>query len=83
MEDFYKAAHALAEEAAEDMSGPAQTVVLFRVALERGAQEIGLMPALHLLSRLLTTTFGIMAGDDDVSFDNVLDGFDVEDETSH
>jgi|TARA_R110000787_G_scaffold149671_4_gene263646 hypothetical protein len=82
MEDFYKAAHALAESA-EDMSGPAQTVVLFRVAFERGAQEIGLMPTLHLLSRLLTTTFGILAGDEDVSFEDVLDGFDVEDETPH
>jgi|TARA_Y100000310_G_scaffold48876_1_gene45194 hypothetical protein len=83
MEDFYKEAHALAESAAEDMSGAAQTVVLFRVALERGSAEIGMMPTIHLLSKLLTTTFGIMAGDDDVSFDNVLDGFDVEDETPH
>jgi hypothetical protein len=28
-------------------------------------------------------TFGIMAGDEDISFDGVLDGFDVDDETSH
>jgi len=82
MEDFYKQAHALAESAG-DMSGAAQTVVFFRVALERGAQEIGMMPTIHLLSKLLTTTFGIMAGDDDASFDGVLDGFDVEDETPH
>ena len=75
MEDFYKEAHALAESA--------EDVVLFRVALERGSAEIGMMPTIHLLSKLLTTTFGIMAGDDDVSFDNVLDGFDVEDETPH
>ena len=42
-----------------------------------------MMPTIHLLSKLLTTTFGIMAGNEDVSFDGVLDGFDVDDETSH
>jgi hypothetical protein len=82
MQNFYQQATALAESA-EDISGAAQTVVLFRVALERGALEIGMMPTIHLLSKLLTMTFGIMAGDEDISFDGVLDGFDVDDETSH
>jgi len=82
MQNFYQQATALAESA-EDISGAAQTVVLFRIALERGALEIGMMPTIHLLSKLLTMTFGIMAGDEDISFDGVLDGFDVDDETSH
>ena len=82
MQNFYQQATALAESA-EDISGAAQTVVLFRVALERGALEIGMMPTIHLLSKLLTMTFGIMAGDEDISFDGVLDGFDVDDETPH
>jgi hypothetical protein len=82
MENFYRDVTAMAESV-EDMSGAAQTVVLFRIALERGALEIGMMPTIHLLSKLLTMTFGIMAGDEDISFDGVLDGFDVDDETSH
>ena len=82
MENFYQQATALAESA-EDVSGAAQTVVLFRVALERGAAEIGMASTIHLLLKLVTTTFGIMAGDEDISFDNVLDGFDVDDETPH
>jgi hypothetical protein len=82
MENFYRDVTAMAESV-EDMSGAAQTVVLFRIALERGALEIGMMPTIHLLSKLLTMTFGIMAGDEDISFDGVLDGFDVDDETPH
>ena len=47
-----------------------------------GAGERGMMPTIHLLSKLLMTTIGIMASEDeDVSFEGILDVFDVEDET--
>tara|TARA_R100001086_G_scaffold228925_1_gene148616 strand:+ start:1435 stop:1686 length:252 start_codon:yes stop_codon:yes gene_type:complete len=83
MENFYHDVTAMAESA-ENMSGAAQTVVLFRVALERGAVEIGMASTIHLLLKLVTTTFGIMAGDEEISsLEEVLDGFDVEDETPH
>jgi hypothetical protein len=83
MDRFYDGVHSFSE-ANGDISESEKVVVLFRVALERGAGEIGLIPTIHLLSKLLTTTIGVMAGEDeDVSFEGILDVFDVEDEKSN
>jgi|TARA_R110000787_G_C13235991_1_gene427792 hypothetical protein len=41
-----------------------QAVVLMRVALENGGEELGMTGILHILSSLMTQTLGIMSDDD-------------------
>lgn len=77
MDNFYAKVNKVSE-ATGDLSEAQKTVVLFRVALERSAGEVGLAPAIHLLSKLMTTTLGIMADDEDVSFEDELDDIDVD-----
>jgi hypothetical protein len=60
MDSFYDEVHAISE-ATDEMSETAKLVVLVRVALERGAGEMGMIPAIHLLSKLVTIALGIMA----------------------
>ena len=61
-----------------ELTGAGKTVVLFRVALETGARDIGMIAVLHLISRLMTTTLGIMNDDNSYSFEEILDDFEVE-----
>jgi hypothetical protein len=77
MNTFYKGVHDISETT-KDLSEAQKTGVLFRVAIERGSSELGMMPTMHLLSRLMTTTLGIMAGDDNVSFEGSLGDFDCD-----
>ena len=68
----------------EDLSCVGKTIVLFRVALECGAAELGMAGVLHLLSRLMSATLGIMNGAEaDDSFVDILDDFETDNETSH
>lgn len=82
MQSFYHEATQLAETC-NDLPNAARTVVLFRVALETGSQTLGIVGALHLVSKLITITLGIMCEDENSSFDDVLAEFEVDDETSH
>jgi len=66
------------EDNCADLTGAGKTVVLFRVALETGAKEMGMIAVLHLISRLMTTTLGIMNNDDSGGFEEILDDFEVE-----
>ena len=68
----------------DDLSCAGKTIVLFRVALECGAAELGMAGVLHLLSRLMSATLGIMNGAEaDDSFVDILDDFETDNETSH
>ena len=82
LNNFYDEVQKISE-ATDDLSETAKAVVLFRIAFERSTCEVGLNPTMHLLSRLMTTTLGIMAGDEEESFERTLEGFDVGDMTSH
>ena len=71
MDEFYAEVNKVSE-ATGDLSEESKAVVLIRVALERSAGEVGLAPTMHLFSKLMTATLGIMAGDEDVSFEDTL-----------
>tara|TARA_R100000781_G_scaffold30140_4_gene22126 strand:- start:1060 stop:1314 length:255 start_codon:yes stop_codon:yes gene_type:complete len=77
LENFYQEVRAMEDNCA-DLTGAGKTVVLFRVALETGAKEMGMIAVLHLISRLMTTTLGIMNNDDSGGFEEILDDFEVE-----
>ena len=62
MKSFYDGVHTISETT-DDLLESAKAVVLFRVALERGAGEMGMMPTIHLLSKLIMMTLAIMADD--------------------
>ena len=82
LERFYtKVGAATAGET--ELSCAAKTIVLFRVALESGAEGLGLMGALHLVSRLLTNSLGAADNFEDCSIDNILDEYDPNDATTH
>jgi len=78
MDDFYRDVMARTDEELAGLSGNARTVVLFRVALETGAREAGLLTVVHLMSRLLATTIGIMNSDNEESFEDILNDFEEE-----
>ena len=77
LDKFYRDVRAL-EDDCTALTGAGKTVVLFRVALETGARDIGMIAVLHLISRLMTTTLGIMNDDNSYSFEEILDDFEVE-----
>lgn len=80
LDNFYDEVNKVSESTG-DLSATQKAVVLFRVAIEGSAGEVGLEQTMFLLSRLMTATLGIMAGDEDVSFANILDGLDVDGRT--
>jgi|TARA_R110000744_G_scaffold284140_2_gene395489 hypothetical protein len=82
LENFYQEVRAT-ETSCSDLTGAGKTVVLFRVALETGAREMGMLSVLHLISKLMTATLGIMNDDDECSFEEILDEFEVENKISH
>ena len=77
MDEFYKEVQKVSE-ANNDLSETGKAVVLFRVAIEESSREVGLAPTLHLLSKLMTTTLGILADDKDVTFEDTLDDLNVD-----
>ena len=77
MDEFYKEVQKVSE-ANNDLSETGKAVVLFRVAIENHAREVGLESSMHLLSKLMTTTLGIMAEDEDATFEDILDDLNVD-----
>ena len=59
-----------------DVSPSGRVVVLFRVAVEYGAVHIGMPTLTYLMSRILTITLGVMVGDKDANYDDILQNFD-------
>jgi hypothetical protein len=77
LDSFYQEIQSL-EEDCKSLTGAGKTIVLFRVALETGARDMGMVGVLHLISRLMTTSLGIMNDDSSHSFEELLDDFEVE-----
>jgi len=44
---------------------------------------MGLPTVSYLLSRILTITLGILAGDEESSYDDILEEFDTDDHVKH
>ena len=81
IEEFYERTKKFADENKEDLSPEAVTVVLFRVALEKGADKMGMPLVCYLISKLMSVTLGVMAGDSGVTYNDVFEDF--QDETKH
>ena len=82
LEQFYQNVTHM-HNSTEDLSCVGKTIVLFRVALECGAAELGMVGVLHLISRLITSTLGIMDGGDEPLLEEILDDFETHNETPH
>ena len=66
-----------------DLTGATRTVAIFRVAVECGATTIGFPSMAFLMSKMLTTALGIMSGDETQTFEDILDAFQEQEQTSH
>ena len=82
MDTFYRE---LTDRTNEQLSlTPAsKTIVLFRVAIETGAEELGLPRVMYLLSRLMTATIGILSGDEEINYYSILEDWDTDDQSQH
>jgi len=82
MDTFYRE---LTDRTNEQLSlTPAsKTIVLFRIAIETGAEELGLPRVMYLLSRLMTATIGIMSGDEEINYYSILEDWDTDDQSQH
>ena len=81
MNDFYEKLKSFTE-ASDDLSETEKAVVLFRVALENNASEVGLVSSMYLMSKLMTATLGIMADEED-SFEKNFPDLDENEMTRH
>ena len=63
---------------ADELPFQGKSVVLFRAALDAAEEEVGLFSAVHLMSRLLTSTLSAIAEEDNFgsSFENILSEWD-------
>ena len=66
-----------------DLTGATRTVAIFRVAVECGATTVGFPSMAFLMSKMLTTALGIMSGDETQTFEDILDDFQEQKQTSH
>ena len=82
LEEFYQSVTHL-HDSADELSCAGKTIVLFRVALEGGAVGLGMIGVLHLISRLFTAALGIMHGEDEPVFAEILEEFETHNETPH
>ena len=81
MNDFYEKLKKFTE-ASDDLSETEKAVVLFRVALENNASEVGLESSMYLMLKLMTATIGVMAGEEE-SFEQILPDLDENEMTRH
>ena len=83
IDSFYQEVKDVVEGSPLSISPVGRTVALFRLTLEYGAMHMGLPTVSYLLSRTLTITLGILAGDEESSYDDILEEFDTEDHVKH
>ena len=83
IDDFYADIIGRVSNSELDVSPSGRVVALFRVAVEYGAVHMGLPTLTYLMSRLLTITLGVMVGDKDATYDDILEEFDTEGEVPH
>ena len=82
LDDFYKEVRELSD-GNPNVNAEMKSVVLFRAAFEVGAAEMGVEKTMYIVSKLMTTTLGIMAGEENSSFDEVLEDLDTSDMSEH
>tara|TARA_R110000824_G_scaffold353844_2_gene540933 strand:+ start:5395 stop:5670 length:276 start_codon:yes stop_codon:yes gene_type:complete len=80
-EEYYEEVQDVLEDVSSALSDEEKSIVLFRIALEKVSNTLGVHQAAYIMSQLLTTTLGIIAEDDTADYDNILDKF--IDQTKH
>ena len=83
IDSFYKEMRNLVEGSRLEVSPTGRVVALFRVAVEYGAVQIGLPTLAYLISRILTITLGIATGDEEATYDNILEEFETDGKVKH
>ena len=83
LEIMYNKLTELSQSKDFDISDATRTVAIFRVAVECGATTIGFPSMAFLMSKMLTTALGIMSGDKTQAFEDILDDFQEQEQTSH
>jgi hypothetical protein len=64
------------------ISAESKSVVLFRAAIETGASELGIKKVVFIMSKLMTSTLGVMDEDEEDS-ENTLNDNNIEGMTLH
>ena len=69
----------------QSLSAESKSVALFRAAIETGASEMGVEKVVYVMSKLMTTTMGIvsMEDGDEISYKDLLKDWDKSDVTEH
>ena len=83
IDSFYKEMTNLVEGSPLEVSPTGRVVALFRVAVEYGAVQIGLPTLAYLMSKILTITLGIATGDEEATYDNILEEFETDGKVKH
>ena len=83
LETLYTTLTELSKSEDFDLTGATRTVAIFRVAVECGATTVGFPSMAFLMSKMLTTALGIMSGDETQTFEDILDDFQEQKQTSH
>ena len=83
LETMYNELTELSQSKYFDITDATRTVALFRVGVEYGATTIGFPSMAFLMSKMLTTALGIMSGDETQTFEDILDDFQEQEQTSH
>jgi hypothetical protein len=76
--EFYNKLKEFVNENSKELTPPEASVVMIRVALEHGCESMGVNSTVYMMSKLLSVTLGIMAGDESSSFEDLMEGFDYE-----
>ena len=83
LDSFYEDITNTVEGSPLDISPIGRIVALLRVTVEYGAVQVGLPSLAYLLSRILTITLGMATGDEEATYDDILEEFDTDGEVKH
>ena len=59
----------------DELSPIAKTIALFRIAIDYGSQSLGIATMVHLMSKMLTVTLAIMIGNNEATYESLLEEF--------
>jgi|TARA_R110000744_G_scaffold87015_1_gene170073 hypothetical protein len=77
-DQFYDKLKTFLNATSSDLSPSERSIVTFRVALEDACEGMGVNGGVYMMSRLLSLTLGIVAGDEAANIEEVMEGFDYE-----
>ena len=84
LDKFYEKLLTVIDEE-QSLSAESKSVALFRAAIETGASEMGVEKVVNVMSKLMTTTMGIVSMEDEeeISYKDLLKDWDKSDVTEH